>query len=68
MSSVLLDVHVMLLLGFGLLMSFPRRLGLTALSMTVLVVAIAGQWAILFAGLARMGTDGGATITIGMHE
>lgn len=44
------DVHVMIFIGFGFLMTFLRRHGFTAVGVNFLLAATAVQWAILCLG------------------
>ena len=44
------DVHVMVFIGFGFLMTFLRKYGYSAIGMTFLLGCIAFQWAILCRG------------------
>ncbi|NWH72452.1 RHBGA protein, partial [Piaya cayana] len=44
------DVHLQALLGFGLLVSFLSRYGLGSVTISILVVAFAVQWAVLIQG------------------
>jgi ammonium transporter Rh len=44
------DVHVMMLVGFGFLMTFLRKYAYGSLSFTLLITAMAIQWAILCRG------------------
>ena len=72
--AVVIDIHLMLLGGFGLLMSFLHRYAFSAMGLTMMITALATEWAVLFAGFARMGTrssggeDEGVHIRIGMEE
>lgn len=44
------DVHVMIFIGFGFLMTFLKRYGLSAVSLNMLVSAMAIEWSILING------------------
>ncbi|XP_069734903.1 ammonium transporter Rh type B isoform X3 [Phaenicophaeus curvirostris] len=44
------DVHLQALLGFGLLVSFLSRYGLGSVTISILIVAFAIQWAVLIQG------------------
>ncbi|XP_053907151.1 ammonium transporter Rh type B isoform X1 [Cuculus canorus] len=44
------DVHLQALLGFGLLMAFLSRYGLGSVTISILIVAFAIQWAVLIQG------------------
>ena len=43
-----IDIHTMVFVGFALLMAFLKRYGFSAMSQTMLLCAVAVQWAILF--------------------
>ena len=49
--SVFQDIHVMIFIGFGFLMTFLRRYGYSSVSFNFLVAAFAIQWATLARGL-----------------
>ena len=49
------DVQMMLLVGFGFLMTFPRRFGYSAVVQTMAVVAVTVEWAVVCIGVGRMG-------------
>jgi len=44
------DVHVMIFIGFGFLMTFLKKYGLSAVSLNFLVSALSIQWSILLHG------------------
>ena len=48
--SVFQDVHVMIFIGFGFLMTYLRRYGFSSVGLNMLVGAVAIQWAMLVAG------------------
>ncbi|XP_058797600.1 ammonium transporter Rh type B-B isoform X2 [Phymastichus coffea] len=58
------DVHVMIFIGFGFLMTFLRRYGQSAIGLTFLVGAILVQVAMLCEGLFNMGKDGKAPLSL----
>nr|CAH7728971.1 unnamed protein product [Callosobruchus chinensis] len=51
------DIHVMIFVGFGFLMSFLRRYGFSALGFTLLLASCIIQWALLCQGLPRLDDD-----------
>ena len=55
--SAIQDVHMMLLGGFGFLMTFLKRFSFSALGLTFLVVAVVTEWAILLWGFTRISGD-----------
>ncbi|KAH9368999.1 hypothetical protein HPB48_002655 [Haemaphysalis longicornis] len=52
--SMFEDVHVMVYVGFGYLMTFLRRFGYSALGNTLLQSAIVFQWAVIMRGMWRL--------------
>lgn len=44
------DVHVMMFIGFGFLMTFLRRYGYSSVGVNMLLAAVAIQWALLVGG------------------
>nr|AAK50057.2 Rh-like protein [Carcinus maenas] len=48
------DVHVMIFIGFGFLMMFLKRYGLSAVGMNFLIAALCLQWAILVNGFFHL--------------
>jgi hypothetical protein len=48
--SVFQDVHVMIFIGFGFLMTFLKKYGLSAVSLNMLCAALSLQWATLVLG------------------
>lgn len=51
---VILHVNMMLLGGFGFLMTFLKRFGFSALGMTMLIVVVATEWSILLWGFTKL--------------
>ena len=48
--SVFQDVHVMIFIGFGFLMTFLKKYGLSAVSLNMLCSVLAIEWAVLMHG------------------
>lgn len=62
------DVHVMIFIGFGFLMTFLRRYGYSSVSFNFLVAAFAIQWATIARGLfSLIGADSCCKIMIGLE-
>lgn len=59
------DVHVMVYVGFGYLMTFLRRFGYSAVGNTLLQSAIVLQWAVIMRGIWRVH---GAKIRLDMER
>jgi len=57
---------MMLIGGFGFLMTFLKRFGFSAVGLTMLVVAICTEWSILLWGFTKI--DQSYTIQISMME
>ncbi|CAH2009114.1 unnamed protein product [Acanthoscelides obtectus] len=51
------DIHVMLFVGFGFLMSFLKRYGFSSVGFTLLLASCIIQWAMLCQGFARLDDD-----------
>merc|ERR1712223_2216825 len=47
------DVHVMIFIGFGFLMTFLKKYGLSAMSLNMLIAVICLQWATLIYGFTH---------------
>ncbi|XP_008217364.1 ammonium transporter Rh type A isoform X4 [Nasonia vitripennis] len=58
------DVHVMIWIGFGFLMTFLRRYGQSAVGLTFLVGAILVQVAMLCEGVFNIGKNGKAPLSL----
>ncbi|KAK3600171.1 hypothetical protein CHS0354_018229 [Potamilus streckersoni] len=52
------DVHVMIFVGFGFLMTFLKRYGYSAVGVNLLIAAFAIQWAFLVRGVIHEVTHG----------
>ncbi|XP_037072671.1 ammonium transporter Rh type A-like isoform X2 [Pollicipes pollicipes] len=48
------DVHIMIFVGFGFLMTFLKRYGLSAVSINFLIAAVVLQWALLVNGFFHL--------------
>ena len=48
------DVHVMIFLGIGFLMTFLKKYGLSAMSLNMLIAVICLQWATLIFGFTHL--------------
>ena len=59
--SVFQDVHVMIFIGFGFLMTFLKKYGLSAVSLNMMLSALAIQWSILVHGFLHPHYDHCAT-------
>ena len=55
--SVFQDVHVMIFIGFGFLMTFLKKYGLSAVSLNMLNAVICLQWATLIYGFVHLHED-----------
>jgi len=51
------DVHVMIFIGFGFLMTFLKKYGLSAVSLNMLISALSIQWTILVHGFFHLHYD-----------
>ena len=63
---VIIDIHMMLIGGFGFLMTFLKRYGFSSLGLTFIVVTLTTEWAILLRGFTHM--DDSFTIKLTMLE
>jgi len=61
------DVHVMIFVGFGFLMTFLSKYGFSAVGYNFLISALAIQWSIIVSGLMHLDGDH-KTISIGIGE
>lgn len=51
MSPVFQDVHVMIFIGFGFLMTFLKRYGFSSVGINLLLAAFGLQWGLLMQGI-----------------
>jgi ammonium transporter Rh len=56
--SLFVDIHTMMLLGFGFLMAFLRRYSFGSVAFTFLLCAICIQWQLIMYGLICQGWNG----------
>ncbi|CAB1342692.1 unnamed protein product [Coregonus sp. 'balchen'] len=49
--AVFVDIHVMIFIGFGFLMTFLKRYGFSSVGLNLLLAAFALQWGLLMQGL-----------------
>ncbi len=52
--TVFQDVHVMIFIGFGFLMTFLKKYGLSAVSLNMMCAVISLQWATLVIGFFHL--------------
>lgn len=62
------DVHVMIFIGFGFLMTFLKRYGYSAVGVNLLLAAFVIQWALIIRGLIHCDVMNGGKFTIGLGE
>lgn len=51
MCAVFQDVHVMIFIGFGFLMTFLKRYGFSSVGINLLLAAFGLQWGLLMQGI-----------------
>jgi len=56
--AMFMDVHSMMFVGFGFLMTFLKRYGYSSISFNFLVAAFVLEWALLVRGFIDSGKDG----------
>ena len=59
-----LDINMMLIGGFGFLMTFLKRHGFSSLGLTFMIVVFVTEWSILLSGFIKM--DSNFTIPLTM--
>ncbi|OWF53145.1 ammonium transporter Rh type A-like [Mizuhopecten yessoensis] len=62
------DVHVMIFIGFGFLMTFLKRYGYSAVSVNLFIAAVIIQWALIVRGVIHQLLHGEAKFTIGIGD
>lgn len=62
-SPVFQDVHVMIFIGFGFLMTFLKRYGFSSVGINLLLAAFGLQWGLLMQGIWHL-DDGKIKINI----
>ncbi|XP_048791323.1 ammonium transporter Rh type A [Lagopus muta] len=58
------DVHVMIFIGFGFLMTFLKKYGFTSVGINMLIAAFGLQWGTLMQGFLHRGERGKIQVTI----
>ena len=61
------DVHVMIFVGFGFLMTFLRKYGYSSVGLNFLVASFAIQWHLICGGFVHMLFEGHGVHTIGLN-
>ena len=61
------NVHVMIFIGFGFLMTFLKKYGYSAVSVTFFIAALVLQWHMIFKNFLHMNAEH-ASISIGLIE
>lgn len=67
MSAVFQDVHVMIFIGFGFLMTFLKRYGFSSVGINLLLAAFGLQWGLLMQGIWHL-DDGKIKISIFKYD
>ena len=62
--SVFQNVHVMMFIGFGFLMTFLKKYGYSAVSVNFLIASLVIQWHIIVKGLVNLDSNGKLPIGI----
>ncbi|XP_067941459.1 ammonium transporter Rh type A-like [Watersipora subatra] len=62
------NVHVMMFIGFGFLMSFLKRYGYFAIGVNFLIAALVLQWHIIFQGLVHLSKEHHWRISINLQS
>jgi hypothetical protein len=70
-SSILLvfqDVHVMMFVGFGFLMTFLRKYGYGSVGFNMLIAAFVIEWALIVRGFIEQGLSNGGQFSINLTK
>ncbi len=62
------DIQVMLFIGFGYLMTFPRTFGYSALVQTMTVVSVTVEYALFWQGCIRMAAEGSQSFKLSWNR
>lgn len=62
--AMFMDVHSMMFIGFGFLMTFLKRYGYSAVGLNFIIAAYVLEWSILIRGWLEAGIHGGSDFTI----
>ncbi|XP_060063556.1 ammonium transporter Rh type A-like [Ylistrum balloti] len=62
------DVHVMIFIGFGFLMTFLKRYGYSAVSINLLIAAVIVQWALIVRGVIHQLLHDEHKFTVGVGD
>ncbi|XP_041470808.1 ammonium transporter Rh type A-like isoform X2 [Lytechinus variegatus] len=62
------DVHVMMFVGFGFLMTFLKRYGYSSIGINFLLAAFVIQWATLFRGFTELGHSDDGKIHVNIQS
>ena len=63
-----MDVHSMMFIGFGFLMTFLKRYGYGAVGLNFIIAAFVLEWSILVRGWLEAGVNGEADFTINVKR
>ncbi|KAJ8318569.1 hypothetical protein KUTeg_003660 [Tegillarca granosa] len=62
------DVHLIVFIGFGFVMTFLRKYGYSAITFNLVIACVVIQWAIVFRGLIYGNVFEGKRFTLGIKE
>ena len=57
LKSAIMDIQVMLFVGFGFLMTFLPRYGYSAVCFTMIITVVCVEWAILVSGFININPE-----------
>jgi ammonium transporter Rh len=66
--GMFMDVHSMMFIGFGFLMTFLKRYGYSSVGYNFLVAAFVLEWALLIRGWIEHGVLSGGTIVLSVQK